>query len=548
MSVVVDLIEDVAEGVGDLVEGVGEIVGDAAEWVGDTVLNVVESALDDPVKTIAQAVAIATGQVWALPVIEGVDVLEEGGSIEDALKSAAVVYATGQAVSFASDAFAAAGATSSVAGSGTVSFFDDGSAIQFFDDGSRLITDTAGAVTSVPGTDIVTAGASVGAADAAVSMAQPSTSLEPNLLDDVAQAAAPSAGAATGSGKGLFGNLIDDINKTFKSVAEGINSVFNDFENPFDSLSSVFDAETPTTIVDTTSYLDQAALDYAGEGYYGPVSEAVSGPASGGTYGGDYGVDMVSTVGPTEPQYNTMEELLLDRGEITPEQAIEAMSPPAQDLPLIDVDEAVRSIGSQAAADQQPDIPVEDRSISYVPDDVGPPVVDRSFQPGELPPSVDRPFAESALDLAKAAGTTAVNFAVDNPITTAALVGAVAGGADQVADETTSEPAKKTYTYGAAPAIRRTGLQELYSAASSIYGDRGGPQAVTPPPPTPQFQSTFQPLLGGQAPARSGLGALALNYKPMGSPQSFDISTLTPEQIIQLQEMENRRRQAGGGG
>lgn len=151
----------VVDAIGDALGDVVDAVGDAVEWVGDTVSNVVEAAIDDPLKTVVQVAAVATGNAWALPIIEGVDVLEEGGSIEDALKGAAITFATQQAVSFAVDSFGTPGVGEV---SGTTQFFDDGSSIQFFDDGSTLATDTAGAVSSSPATDIVSGFTESGAA------------------------------------------------------------------------------------------------------------------------------------------------------------------------------------------------------------------------------------------------------------------------------------------------------------------------------------------------------------------------------------------------
>jgi biotin operon repressor len=89
MSFVVDAIEDVSD-----------VIFDAADWVIDKVIdpvmtvvsNVIESALDNPVKTIAQIAAIATGNVWALPLIEGASVAADGGDLGDVLKATAIAY------------------------------------------------------------------------------------------------------------------------------------------------------------------------------------------------------------------------------------------------------------------------------------------------------------------------------------------------------------------------------------------------------------------------------------------------------------------------
>ena len=72
----------------------------ATDWVIDkvidpvmsTVSNVIQAALDNPIKTIAQVAAVATGQVWMLPLIEGADVAAKGGNVEDVLKATATAY------------------------------------------------------------------------------------------------------------------------------------------------------------------------------------------------------------------------------------------------------------------------------------------------------------------------------------------------------------------------------------------------------------------------------------------------------------------------
>lgn len=566
----------VLEAVGGVVEAVGDAVGDAVEFVGDTISNVVEAALDDPIKAIAQVAAVATGNAWALPIIEGVDVLEEGGSIEDALKSAAVTYVVGEAVNFAVDSFAPAAA--GAGGSGTTTFFDDGSSIQFFDDGSRLITDSAGAVSSVPAVDIAAPVSAVAAADTAVSLAQPSTSVAP-----------------ISSG---IENVFDEVLRGADSVSDAINDLFSrpsEFLEQFYQQPETFPVLGPEGALYGDDLVGPFMPEVVGDVAPGAISpenvpmltpegaavlpvEPMGPPAPEVVPKGAYYPDtaeFVSTTLPAQPQYETMEQLLLDRGLITPEQALEAVAPVAIEAAPPDIyDMLPDSFGEQVAIDPNapaidPNAPaaaapqyetmedllydkglIDDKAYRELTGVA--PVVDRSVDASTLPPAVDRPLSESLIDLGKAAG----EYAIEHPFQTAAVIGgglALAGAAGGEEEQPApTEAAKKTYTYGAAPPIRRTGLQELYSAASSIYGDdyvrkQLGIQA----PPPPVFQSSFQPLLSGQAPgaSRVGLGSLGqgFTYTPMGSPQTFDISTLTPEQIIQLQDMVNRRKQPGGG-
>jgi hypothetical protein len=101
VSFVADAVEDVGDFVGDTVDFVGDaledtwdVVADAADWVVDTVESTVQAALDDPIKTIAQAAAIATQQYYLLPAIAAADVAASGGDIKDIAKAAAISYAT----------------------------------------------------------------------------------------------------------------------------------------------------------------------------------------------------------------------------------------------------------------------------------------------------------------------------------------------------------------------------------------------------------------------------------------------------------------------
>ena len=75
MSFIVDAIKDVIDWVAGAIEDVVEFVFDeviepVVTFVGDTV----EALLDNPLETIAKVVAIATGNAWAIPLIDGASV------------------------------------------------------------------------------------------------------------------------------------------------------------------------------------------------------------------------------------------------------------------------------------------------------------------------------------------------------------------------------------------------------------------------------------------------------------------------------------------
>jgi hypothetical protein len=96
MSAVVEAVSDVVSGafeaVGDVVESVADAAGDVLQAVGDTVGKVVETAVNDPIGTIAKVAAVATGQFELLPVISAADTIAHGGDLGQALTSAAVSY------------------------------------------------------------------------------------------------------------------------------------------------------------------------------------------------------------------------------------------------------------------------------------------------------------------------------------------------------------------------------------------------------------------------------------------------------------------------
>ena len=457
----------VVDAIGDALGDVVDAVGDAVEWVGDTVSNVVQAAIDDPLKAVVQVAAVATGNAWALPIIEGVDVLEEGGSIEDALKGAAITFATQQAVSFAVDSFGTPGVGEV---SGTTQFFDDGSSIQFFDDGSTLATDTAGAVSSSPATDIVSGFAESGAAgDVGVDATLPSPDVE---IFPLGETGAPDITPIAGT-----------------------------------------EAITP---------------------------ELVS-----------------SAAATTTPQFDTMEELLQSIGELPPDQMVD-LGPPT-DFYQYDDGSTLQTFddGSTLATDIDGNLsssPATDMiSASIDPNAVGAAtsttdgaaeIVDRSIQSSDLPVVTDRPITDTIIDIGKELGTTVTDFVTENPVTSTVVGAGILGlaGGDQPKPPTTPEEVKKTYQYQPAAQIGATrGLDELWSAAQSIYGDKLTsmlgitPQQMSPRSPTPS------PLLGGQAPG-GGLGSLRTSYATGTTGPTFDVNLLTPEQIIRLQSLMERKK------
>ena len=79
--------------VGDAVSAVGSAVEDVGQFAGDVVENQVQEIVNDPAKAAVKVALIASGNAWALPIVEGVDTIEEGGTLEEGLLSAGKSYA-----------------------------------------------------------------------------------------------------------------------------------------------------------------------------------------------------------------------------------------------------------------------------------------------------------------------------------------------------------------------------------------------------------------------------------------------------------------------
>ena len=124
MSVIIKPIKKVVGWVGDTVtDAVDWVVDDIIDPVVDTVSDVVDAALDDPIKTIATVAAIATGNAWAIPLIEGADVAIDGGDIGDVLEATAKAYVAQQvgaaAGKYAGQAAGQAASDAAIAGGST---------------------------------------------------------------------------------------------------------------------------------------------------------------------------------------------------------------------------------------------------------------------------------------------------------------------------------------------------------------------------------------------------------------------------------------------
>ena len=79
--------------VGDAVSAVGSAVEDVGQFAGDVLENQVQEIVNDPAKAAVKVALISTGNAWALPIVEGVDTIEEGGTLEEGLLAGGKAYA-----------------------------------------------------------------------------------------------------------------------------------------------------------------------------------------------------------------------------------------------------------------------------------------------------------------------------------------------------------------------------------------------------------------------------------------------------------------------
>lgn len=100
VSAVTDAVSSVAETVGSVASGAVEtaanVVDSVVTPVAKAVESTVDSALKDPIGTVARVAAIASGNPQFLPLINGADAIAKGASLENALQSGATSFLVGQ--------------------------------------------------------------------------------------------------------------------------------------------------------------------------------------------------------------------------------------------------------------------------------------------------------------------------------------------------------------------------------------------------------------------------------------------------------------------
>ena len=97
-----NFVGSVARETGTFFSQVGREIGNAAQTVyreviqpvGKVVEGVAQAIANDPITFVASVAAVASGNAWAVPLIQGASTAAHGGSIEDVLKATAISAAT----------------------------------------------------------------------------------------------------------------------------------------------------------------------------------------------------------------------------------------------------------------------------------------------------------------------------------------------------------------------------------------------------------------------------------------------------------------------
>jgi hypothetical protein len=124
------------------------VIDEVIDPVLSTVTNVIEAALDNPIKTIAQIAAVATGNAWALPLIEGADVAAKGGDLGDVLAATAKAYVVQEVGTYVGKAAGTAAGNYA----GTLEYADDAAKLA----AQKVATEVVGAASGSAAVAVVT--------------------------------------------------------------------------------------------------------------------------------------------------------------------------------------------------------------------------------------------------------------------------------------------------------------------------------------------------------------------------------------------------------
>ena len=213
-------------GGGDIFSGISKAVSSVVEGAGRVINGVVTSISKDPITAIAKVAAIATGQVWAIPLIDGVSTLAHGGSIGDALKVGAASAVASWVVGGLDIAGAVGGGTlgqvASQAAQGAIS-----TGIRTGSLDQALNAAGSGAISGLIGGAL--ANSDLGQTIGGVAGGAAGAKLVTDAVSGAANAALRGKDAAVGAGSGLAGSLFNWGANSVKDITSNANQFLNDY-------------------------------------------------------------------------------------------------------------------------------------------------------------------------------------------------------------------------------------------------------------------------------------------------------------------------------
>lgn len=237
----------VVESIGHAFESVGHAVEQVGSFVGHAVEGVAKSIGSNPLKFVATVAAVATGNAWAIPIINGVDALAHGATIGSALMTTAASYA-GSWVAGGLDIGGAIGGGALGAAADNVVRNVVTAGLTGGNIGSAALSGaiSGGIGGALQGTDLVT---QLGVPSAV-------SGIIGNTLGGAASAAAQGKDAAAGASSGLMGGL-------FNWASNGIDNTLNNLQSSLSTSSNDPGAQEVQAQIDqfkdtTSGYSDLA--------------------------------------------------------------------------------------------------------------------------------------------------------------------------------------------------------------------------------------------------------------------------------------------------
>ena len=276
----VNAVKEVADFAGDVIRPVADAAADVLRPVGEAILR------SDEVKTVVNVAAVATGNSWAVPIINGADAIDEGADPEDVLKT--IVIST-----------VAAGAADAVGEVAAEALTDKvGSTV------ANFIADT--------GVNVVTNGGDIGAAvlDAGLKGSQIVSNTTNTIVDSLGIDTSTDLGKTLDKSlkTGISAEIMGEDGVKAASIAAISDTIINPVLEKGDEL-------TPEALGDVSKLVSTALIAGArGENVYDAINQELGNTATADLR------NLVSTK--VKDFIDPVEELPMDTGEFLTEAVL----------------------------------------------------------------------------------------------------------------------------------------------------------------------------------------------------------------------------------